>query len=321
VIRRRIACLALAGACWPGVARAQAPGDPAPAAPPEVGRADALFNEAKELRDAGRYGEACPKFAESRGLAGGIGVTLYLADCYEKLGKTESAWSEFRNAERMARDKGDTKRADVAGARAQALEARLNRVTLALPLAAGQAVPEVSVDGVAVPSEQLNSALAMDPGDHELKIVAPNGTARVLAFHVDASVQSLVVPLAEPEPASVAPAAAEGAAPAAVVTLADPGATRRWVGLGLIAAGAGAAGVGAWLITSKVTGTMANGDPCDSRLRDDAKPGAAVLFSAAGVAAITGIVLVVSSARHTSEVALSPLAVPGGGGAFIQGSF
>ena len=325
---RRIAFVAVAGAFWPAAAWAQSPGEPAPAPPAASGegaRADTLFNEAKALRDAGQYAEACPKFAESRGLANGVGVTLYLADCYEKVGKTQSAWAEFRNAEKLARDKGD-KRADVAAARAQALEPKLNRVTLALaPLAAGQAAPEVTIDGVAVPPEQLNAALAMDPGEHALKVVVPGGTARLLTIHVDPNVPSLVVPLTEPEaPSPPAPTEGSAAPPAAApetVSTSDPGATRRWVGLGLIAAGAGAAGIGTWLLTSKVTGTMADGDPCDQRLRGGAQPAAAVLFAAGGVAAITGVVLVVGAARHTTEVAVAPLALPGGGGAFIGGAF
>jgi hypothetical protein len=328
VIRRSIAFVAVAGAFWPGMARAQAPGEPAPAAPAsgEAGQAEALFNEAKALRDGNQYAEACPKFAASRSLASGVGVTLYLADCYEKIGKTQSAWTEFRNAEQLARDRGD-KRADVAAERARALESKLNRVTLATaPLAAGQAAPVVTIDGVAVPPEQLNTALAMDPGEHELKIVVQNGSPRVLAIHVDPNVPSLVVPLAEPEGASPALATAEGSAapPAAAPEPApssDPYATRRWVGLGLIAAGAGAAGIGTWLLTSKVTGTMADGSPCDQRLRSGAQPAAGVLFAAGGVAAITGIVLVVTSARHTTEIAVAPLALPGGGGAFIGGAF
>jgi hypothetical protein len=289
-----------------------------------VGNAEALFDEARDLRDAGHYAEACPKFAESRGLANGVGVTLYLADCYEKVGKTQSAWAEFRNAEKLARDKGD-KRADVAAARASALEPKLNRVTLALaPLAAGEAAPEVAIDGAAVPPAQLNTPLAVDPGDHELRITPPGGPSRVLAVHVDPSVLSIVVPVGEPEVATPAAPAGGSVAPttaAGGASSGDPEVTRRWIGLGLIAASVGAAGVGTWLLTSKVTGTMANGDPCDSRLRDGAQPAAAVLFAAGGVAAITGVVLVVTAAHHTTEVAVGSLALPGGGGAFFNGVF
>jgi hypothetical protein len=322
VIRSRISLIAIAGAFWPAAAWAQAPpGEPA-AATSDGGRADALFNEAKGLRDTGHYAEACPKFAESRNLANGVGVTLYLADCYEKVGKTQSAWTEFRNAETMARAKGD-KRADIAAARAQALEPKLNRVTLAIPLAAGQVVPLVAVDGTAVPPEQLNSALAMDPGDHQVQIIAPGHPTRVLPVHVDPSVLSIVVPLAEPEAAVAAPAGeGAGAVPlAAAASTGDPGATKRWIGLGLIAAGVGAAGVGTWLLTSKVTDMTPEGMPCDSHLRSGSTPWAAVLFGAGGVAAVSGIVLIVTASHHTTEVALGPMALPGGGGALLQGAF
>jgi hypothetical protein len=157
VIRRALPSIVFAlAATWPALARAQA--TPAPVTPgSDVAQAEALFNEAKELRDAGRFAEACPKFAESRRLGPGIGVTLHLADCYEKVGKTQSAWTEFRNAEKLARERED-KRADVASARAQALEPRLNRLTLVVPVAAGQAGPEVIFDGSALPPDHLNVA-------------------------------------------------------------------------------------------------------------------------------------------------------------------
>src|SRR4051794_40657418 len=44
--------------------------------------AEALFDEGKLLAKAGKYSEACPKFAESLRLDTGIGIMLFLADCY-----------------------------------------------------------------------------------------------------------------------------------------------------------------------------------------------------------------------------------------------
>jgi hypothetical protein len=279
-----------------------------------------LFNEAKAFRDAGQYAEACPKFAESRGLANGVGVTLYLADCYEKLGKTQSAWTEFRNAERLAREKRD-KRADVAAAHAQALEAKLNQVTLVpAPLGAGQAAPTVTIDGAPVPTDQLNAPLAMDPGDHELRITAADGSARLVPFHVDPNVPTMSLSLAPPEPATPAPAVAPPES-AATVTSTDPAATRRWIGLGLIAAAVAEGTIGTWLMTSKVTAMTPQGAPCDQELRPNAQPAAIALFATGGVALVTGIVLVATAARHSPEVAVAPLALPGGGGAFIHGDF
>src|SRR5580693_3553404 len=95
-MRRHLYVAAIAtGLPWAAVANAQ-PGN-------DAARADASFNEAMQLRSAGRDLEACPKFAESQRLAPGVGVTLYLADCYERTGRTASAWQEFRAGEKLAR--------------------------------------------------------------------------------------------------------------------------------------------------------------------------------------------------------------------------
>ena len=122
------ACLALALAT-PGIAQAQE-GDPA--------HAEALFNTAMRLQDARMFEEACPKFAESKRLAPGIGVTLHLADCYERLGRKASALREFREAQKMALERHD-KRADVASAHASALEPQVNQLTIAGAPAEGAA--------------------------------------------------------------------------------------------------------------------------------------------------------------------------------------
>ena len=123
------------------VARAQSKDD--------IARADALFNAAKALTDSGQYADACAKFAESKRLAPGLGVTMYLADCYEHIGRTASAWTEFRAAEGLARARND-KRADVARQHAQALEPKLDRLTISV----APSVPRVGLiilrDGVPV---------------------------------------------------------------------------------------------------------------------------------------------------------------------------
>ena len=72
------------------------------------------------MRAAGRGSAACAAFEESRRLEDGIGVTLYLADCYESLGDTARARSEYTRAELLAVDRGDP-RWEVALRRAAAL--------------------------------------------------------------------------------------------------------------------------------------------------------------------------------------------------------
>ena len=54
--------------------------------------AEALFSEGRSLASAGKCDEAIPKFQASQKLDPGIGTLLNLADCYEKVGRTASAW-------------------------------------------------------------------------------------------------------------------------------------------------------------------------------------------------------------------------------------
>ena len=85
-------CLCAAGlASVTSDARAQA-------RPEDRAAAESLFSDARRLMQAGDYEQACPKLEASRRLEPGLGTTLNLGDCYEKLGRTASAWGEFRGA-------------------------------------------------------------------------------------------------------------------------------------------------------------------------------------------------------------------------------
>src|SRR5687768_6154338 len=78
--------------------------------------AEALFAEGRRLMSSGDFKTACPKFAASQKLDPGLGTSLNLADCYEKSGKTASAWAEFRDAAAAAHRVGSKDREQVARA-------------------------------------------------------------------------------------------------------------------------------------------------------------------------------------------------------------
>src|ERR1035438_7696858 len=60
--------------------------------------AEALFEEARSLLAAGKYAEACPKFADSERLGPSVATLLNLANCWEKSGRTATAWATYREA-------------------------------------------------------------------------------------------------------------------------------------------------------------------------------------------------------------------------------
>ena len=73
---------------WAATARAQ----------DTTAAAHALFDEGKKLVEKGDFAGACPKFRASLDLEVKLGTRLALATCLEKIGRTASAWAEFRDA-------------------------------------------------------------------------------------------------------------------------------------------------------------------------------------------------------------------------------
>jgi hypothetical protein len=291
----------------------------------DVARADALFNAAKQLRDAGQYVDACPQFAQSSRLAPGVGISLYLADCYERMGRTASAWTEFRKAEKLAIERND-KRAELAHNRAQTLEPKLSGLTIAVPQAMAHEGSDVQVllDGAQLGPEEWNAAMAVDPGDHVVTVNVSGQAQRTLNAHVDAGSRSAIVHLgpigaAAPAP-TLAPTVAsprpEEAAPS------DPGATRRWVGIAFLGVGAVGVGIGTAILLNKDQ-TNSNASSCAPPPPDNGSTlGATIAFAAGGVALATGLVLTVSASHPKGlGMVVAPLMMAGGGGALVRATF
>ncbi len=151
-----------------GAAWAQAAADKA--------AADTLFNEGKQLIRKGEDAAACEKFEASLSKLTQLGTQLALASCYERVGRTASAWGGFRAAASAA-SRAHDKRQRFAEDRATALEARLSKIVITID-------PSNRVDGLAVKRDgsrvapaELDSPVPVDPGEHTVEASAPGRVA------------------------------------------------------------------------------------------------------------------------------------------------
>jgi len=299
--------------------------------------AEALFEQAHALALAGKYAEACPKFAESLRLESGLGTMLWLADCYENNGQTASAWAQFKEAASVAALRRD-RREQVAREQAAALEPKLSRLTVSVSGDAAEGALTVQRDTETIPKAQWGVAVPVDPGDHAVRASAPGRKAWTTTLSLARAASATVtVPALEPgeEPAAATtPAAPTAAAPAAVASpmnTAEPSAANQGTGggtvqktLGLAAAGVGlvAVGIGAYLglhAKSAYDDSNANGhctsNQCDvtgDQDRSNARGAATastIAFAAGFVAIAGGAVLYFTASRGAPapSTALSPV--------------
>jgi len=138
---------------------------------PEAGRA--LFDEGMQLFEQKRYVEACSKFEASLARLPGIGTRGKLAECYEKIGRTASAWALYREVATLAGRAGEKTREIVATERASALEPNLAHVTITLPPGLDAASLVVKRNGQTVGESEFGSAVPVDPGDVRVEASAP----------------------------------------------------------------------------------------------------------------------------------------------------
>ncbi|HEY3665500.1 MAG TPA: hypothetical protein VGL19_05845 [Polyangiaceae bacterium] len=294
--------------------------------------ADALFDSARSAMAHRDFDRACEQFRASDKLDPAAGTELNLADCEEKRGRLASAWELFRMVEEKLNPSDE--RVTVAHARAQGLQARVPKLTLAL--APGMPSSSTVRDGgVELGSATFGISLPVDPGAHELVVSAPGFESR--SFHVQ---------LAEGESRSlvVSPGAAVGTSAAAVTAPPAPesrggaatstGSNSRTVGF--VLGGVGVAALGTATITSllvlnkkSAVDTGCHPDKsCTSAGLDAAHSGRTLeivsnvgwVVGAAALAAGTYFVLKGgSSGKPSTAVALVP--TPAGGQLSVSRSF
>ncbi len=135
--------------------------------------AEALFGEGVSLVAAGNYESGCRKFEASQALDATLGTELRLADCYERAGKSASAWATFKHAQGLARVQGQADREQLARERVEALEPQLAYLSVTFE---GARPPGLVVqrNGAVFPLASLGVAVPVDPGTQQLSASAPD---------------------------------------------------------------------------------------------------------------------------------------------------
>lgn len=314
-----------------------------PARADNAALANALFDEGKRLMQAGKYAEACTKFADSQRLDPGVGTILNLAACYEKNGQMASAWSAYRAAAAAARDKGQTAREQAARESVARLEPGLAKVIVTVTPQPDDASLNVMLDGVAIPTGLRGLPSPVDPGNHKVEASGTGKKPWSKSFAIaGAGTTPVLVPVLESAPVQAQasqPAAGSAPAPASGPPMdAEPrdGKSQRTVAL--IVGGVGVVGVGlgtAFGLMAK--SANADSEPlCNARdmcttqgsdYRDSAISKAAistVAFSIGGAGLLGGAILWITAPRaqeRGAQVSVVPTFSPDGAGLFARGSF
>ena len=180
----------------------------------------------------GRYADACPKLEAARKLYTSAGILLNLADCHEKMGRTASAWTEFGEAQTVARRTGRDADAEEARRRQTQLEPALERVIVRV----AHPVPGMTVarDGTTLAPAAWGTALPVDPGEHAIRAEAPGFAPWATAVSASEPAQVATVDVPELHPLPVATEATNPVIPGKDAGESSPrfGRTLPWVLVG-----------------------------------------------------------------------------------------
>jgi hypothetical protein len=165
---------------WTGsIASGQTPAE----APVGSTASQALFEQARQFMQDGRFAEACPMLAESQRLEPAAGTLLNLALCHEREGRTATAWLEYNDALALAVRASDEDRQKIARQRIEALAPSLSKLTLLLP----ENVPPglwIALDGVRLGTAASGTGVPVDPGAHVIRAGAPGKRTMTLSIDV-----------------------------------------------------------------------------------------------------------------------------------------
>lgn len=186
--------------------------------------ARALFDQGRELIDKGRHAEACAKFEESQRLDPGMGTLFHLANCYEQMGKTASAWTLFLQVASQARAINQPDREQASRKRAKALEPQVPKLVVTVPGSSEVPGMEVKLDGTSVGRALWGAPMPTDPGMHTVEVTAPSKKKWSTQAKIETAgpAQTVSVPVLEDDKPTAVPGPAPPVPPSSPTKAAPP---------------------------------------------------------------------------------------------------
>lgn len=204
--------------------------------------AQKAFDDGMKLLDQGKTAEACPRLEESQRLDPAMGTQFRLAECWEKLGRTASAYGLFRQVASEAKAAGRDDRAVLAVNRSTALEPRLTRILIIVSPSARTPGLIVRRDGAVVDEAQWGRGVAVDPGSHLLSASAPGKKTWEQQQLARSGTVEVTIPALEPGNGATA---ADGSSAPVVAPPEEPSGPQRSLAPGLALGGVAVVGIGA----------------------------------------------------------------------------
>lgn len=236
---RGLCCLAAIGWCLgTGLTTTPARADNAS----NSAAAQSLFDEGKALLEKGETEKACEKLAASQRLDPAPGTQFHLAGCYEKLGRTASAWALYLEVAAAAKSKGRGDAEQAARSAANALAPKLSTLKIVVPAEVRIDGLEIKRDGQLIAADLYGSAVAIDPGKHQIEASAPGYQSFKGELEVKPNADAVTFSLPALK-AETAPGEAPGD-PAGPSTPADSASTSSFMPWPYVSLGVGVLGVG-----------------------------------------------------------------------------
>jgi hypothetical protein len=301
--------------------------------------AEALFGQGRDLMAQGKFAEACPKFADSQKLDPKSSTLLNLANCYEKAGRTATAWATYREAAGLAKQEGQTEYVATAVKRAEALYPKLSKMVVKVANPADGI--EIRRDGVIVTPSEWGTAIPADPGVHVIEASAPKkeswkGTVEVPGGGGMGTIDVPTLKAVKEAPPPPPPPKTKLPQPDN-----DPKSSGAWRTVGWIVGGLGVVSAGVatgFVLAGKKKfddslGFCSTKTVCSQQgvdLRDQARSDgnvATALYVVGGAAIVTGAALILFNPPNPESPKMGPTTVmtvrfvPTLGGAALMGSF